>query len=157
MIPTESLAVEPTLRLIGLSLLVLFVFSILLILGGSSVFHYLQRKALERSLNKIKWHKLVAAILLSFSLLTSQMAVGQTAPAPKTSSAARYQKLFALVSGLSAQTKKVCKTEACTKASDELAVVIADGQDKHSNGLLVGETRKQFHTDLDACSNYGQR
>ena len=38
--------------------------------------HNFQRTALERSLNKVG--KLIAAILLSFSLLTSQLAFGQT-------------------------------------------------------------------------------
>ena len=93
--------------------------------------------------------KSMAACLLSVLLLTSQMAFGQTVPAPKSSSAARYHTLFAAVSTLAVEAKKACKTEACAKAADELSAVIADGKEKHSKGLLVNETRKQFHTDLE--------
>ena len=149
MIPENTLAVGPALRWLGLAMSVLFVLSVLFVYGGGALWRRLQRKALERSLGKINWHRLVAAILLSVSLLTSQMAFGQTAP-PKSSTAARYHTLFAAVSTLAAQAKKACKTDACAKAADELAAVIADGQEKHSKGLLVNETRKQFHTDLEA-------
>jgi hypothetical protein len=113
---------------------------------GEFLYGRFQRNQIKHELGKIKWHKLVAAILVSFTLLTSQMAFGQTA-APKSSTAA-YQKLFTLTGGLAASAKKVCKTEACAKAADELAATIANGQEKYSKGLLVGETRTQFHADL---------
>jgi hypothetical protein len=147
MIPTESLAVGPAMRWLALALSSAFVFSVFVITAGDAIFRRLQRRALQRSLNKVEWHKLVAAILLSFSLLTSQMAFGQTAPAP-TSSAVRYQKLFTLVSGIMKEVPKVCKTEACIKAAEEGAALIADAQEKHSKGLLVDEVRTQFHANL---------
>jgi hypothetical protein len=92
--------------------------------------------------------KSMAACLLSVLLFTSQMAFGQTASA--SSSATRYSKLFTLVSGIATATKDACKTEACAQAADELAAVVADGKEKYSKGLLINETRKQFHADLDA-------
>jgi hypothetical protein len=148
MIPENTLAVGPALRWIGLAMSMLFVLSVLFVYGGGALWRRLQRRALQRSLDKVA--KLVAAILLSFCLLTSQMAFGQTAPAPKSSSATRYSKLFTLVSGIAASTKDACKTEACVQAADELAAVVADGKEKYSKGLLINETRKQFHADLDA-------
>jgi hypothetical protein len=148
MIPENTLAVGPALRWIGLAMSVLFVLSVLFVYGDGALWRRLQRKAVQRSLDKVA--KLVAAILLSFSLLTSQMAFGQAASAPKSSSATRYSKLFTLVSGIAASTKDACKTEACVHAADELAAVVADGKEKHSKGLLINETRKQFHADLNA-------
>jgi hypothetical protein len=147
MIPENTLAVGPALRWIGLALSMLFVLPVLFVYAGGALWRRLQRKAVQRSLDKVA--KLVAAILLSFSLLTSQLAFGQTAPAP-SSSAVRYQKLFTLVSGIAASTKDACKTEACLQAADELAAVVADGQEKYSKGLLINQTRKQFHADLNA-------
>jgi hypothetical protein len=35
-------------------------------------------------------------------------------------------------------------------AADELTAVVADGHDKAKKGLLVSDTRKQFHADLAA-------
>jgi hypothetical protein len=136
----------PVLRWLALALSGVFLFAVAVITAGDAIFRRLQRAAIKRSLNKVG--KLVAAILLSFSLLTSQMAFGQTAPPTKTRAA--YQKLFTLVGGIMKETPKVCKTEACVKAAEEGAALIADGQEKESKGLLVGETRTQFHNDLEA-------
>lgn len=88
------------------------------------------------------------SVFVVLFLLTSQMAVGQTA-AP--SNVSHYRKLFGMSSGLTTQTRNICKTEACTKAADELDAVIADGQDKHKRGILVEETRKQWHADYEAA------
>jgi hypothetical protein len=53
----------------------------------------------------------VVAVAVAVLLLTSQLAFGQTAPAPKK--VGHYTKLFALANGIAAQTKNNCKTEAC--------------------------------------------
>lgn len=112
--------------------------------AGDVLFKRFQRKAIERSLNKAA--KLVAAILLSFALFNSQLAFGQTTPATKRPG--NYQTLFMLSTRIITMTRTTCKTEECSKAADELALVIKDGQDKHSRGILLAETRKQFHADF---------
>jgi hypothetical protein len=149
MIPENTLAIGQAMRWLALALSSVFLFAVFLVTAGDAIFRRLQRKAIERSLNnKVPWRKL-AMVLLSFSLLTSQMAFGQT-NTTASSSAVRYQKLFTLVSGIAASTKDACKTEACAKAAEELAAVVADGKEKHAKGLLVDDARKQFHADLNA-------
>jgi hypothetical protein len=71
MIPENTLAVGPALRWIGLAMLVLFLFSVFLITAGDALFRRLQRRAVQRSLNKVEWHKFmgVAALLLLCSCL----------------------------------------------------------------------------------------
>jgi hypothetical protein len=71
MIPENTLAVGPALRWIGLAMLVLFLFSLFLITAGDALFRRLQRRAVQRSLNKVEWHKFmgVAALLLLCSCL----------------------------------------------------------------------------------------
>jgi len=86
--------------------------------------------------------------MVALFLLTSQLAFAQTPTKPPPKRPNPYHTLFALVNTLTIQTKKFCKTEACSQAADEVAVVIADGKEKHSKGLLVEGTRKQFHADL---------
>jgi hypothetical protein len=112
--------------------------------AGDVLYKRFQRTQLKQQLGKLTP---LIAVFLSVCLLTSQLAFAQT-PTQIQPKRNNYQTLFTLVSGLTVQTKKVCKTEACAKAADELAVVIADGKDKHSRGLLVDETRKQFHGDF---------
>jgi hypothetical protein len=152
MIPTESLAIGPAMRWLALALSSVFLFAVAVITAGDAIFRRLQRRALQRSLNKVPWHKLVVAVLLSFSLLTSQMAFGQaqkqSTPATR---AAQYQKLFLLMNGLMAQVKKQCKSTACTETASEGLALIADAQEKQNNGLLSeNETnRKAFHAKLE--------
>jgi hypothetical protein len=151
MIPENTLAVGPALRWLGLAMSVLFVLSVLFVYRGGALWRRLRRKALERSLDKIKWHKLVAAILLSFSLLTSQMAFGQTAaPAPKLTRTEQYQKLMTVTNRIMVQLKKTCKTEQCAALSDEGVALVADAQPKAAKGWLVEEERLDFHNKLDS-------
>jgi hypothetical protein len=148
MIP-ETLAIGPALGWVALALAGAFVFAVFLITAGDALYRRFERAQIKRELGKLKCTPLIA-VCLSVSLLTSQLAFGQTTPAPKSSTALRYDTLFAAVSTLAVQAKKACKTEACAKATDELSTVIAAGKDKYSKGLLINETRKQFHTDLEA-------
>jgi hypothetical protein len=145
MIPENTLAVGPALRWLGLAMSVLFVLSVLFVYGGGALWRRLQRKAVQRSLDKVA--KIVTAVLLSFSLLTPQAAYSQT---PPTSIAARYQKLFTMVGGIMREVPKLCKSDACAKAAEEGTAIITDAQEKHSKGLLTGEALKQFHADLNA-------
>ena len=140
----ENLVVNHIYLTLGIAGLVSMILTGCAIQAGDALYKRFQRKAIERSLTKVA--KLVAAILLSFALFNSQLAFGQTTPAPKKPG--NYQTLFALSSRIIAMTKTTCKAEECSKAADELAVVIKDGQDKHSRGILLAETRKQFHADF---------
>jgi hypothetical protein len=112
--------------------------------AGDALYRRLQREAIKRSLDRAA--KLVAATLLSFCLLTSQMAFGQTPP--KKQRPDSYLALFQVTDKIVALTRTTCKTEDCSKAAEELAAVIKDGQDKHARGILLAETRKQFHADF---------
>jgi hypothetical protein len=155
MIPTESLAIGSALRWIALALCSVFVFAVVLIIAGEAIFRRLQRKAIERSLNKVEWHKLVGAILLTFLLpttFTAQLAyAGQTTQTPPAvKSAVQYQKLFAVTSGIMVQFPKVCKTDECGSLATEGAALIADAQTKHQKGLLVDAERATFHDNLDS-------
>lgn len=138
----QNLVVNHIYLTLGIAGLVSMILTGCAIEAGDVLYKRFQRKALERSLTKVA--KLVAAILISFSLLTSQMAVGQ--PAPKRPG--NYQTLFMLSTRIITMTRTTCKTEECSKAADGLASVIADGKDKHTRGILVAETRKQFHADF---------
>jgi hypothetical protein len=89
MIPTESLAIGPAMRWLAVALSSVFVFAVAVITAGDAIFRRLQRRALQRSLNKVG--KVVAAILLTFLLpttFTAQLAyAGQTqtpTPHPET-------------------------------------------------------------------------
>jgi len=75
---------------------VLFVLSVLFVYEGNALWRRFQANQIKRELAKLKWTLLVA-LCLSFSLLTSQMAVGQTAPAPKVTRAEQYTKLLTVV------------------------------------------------------------
>ena len=140
----ENLVVNHIHLTLGIAGLVSMILTGCAIQTGDVLYKRFQRKAIERSLNKAT--KLVAAILISFSLLTSQMAYGQTTPAPKRPG--NYQTLFMLSTRIIAMTRTTCKTEDCSKAADELSAVIKDGQDKHARGILLSETRKKFHADF---------
>jgi hypothetical protein len=96
----------------------------------------------------MKYSRSAVSCFTVLFLLTSQLAFGQTPKQAKP--LGHYQTLFALSNNIARQTKEVCKTETCNKASDELAAVLADGQEKHKKEWLVQETRKQFHADYDA-------
>jgi hypothetical protein len=155
MIPTESLAIGSALRWIALALCSVFVFAVVLIIAGDAIFRRLQRRAIERSLNKVEWHKLVGAILLTFLLpttFTAQLAyAGQTTQTlPAVKSTVQYQKLFAVTSGIMVQLPKVCKTDECGSLATEGAALIADAQTKHQKGLLVDAERATFHDNLDS-------
>src|SRR5260370_32124868 len=86
MIPENTLAVGPALRWLGLAMSVLFVLSVLFVYGGGALWRRLERRALQRSLNKVEWQKIIPAILLSFLLpttFTAQLAhAGCQTPAP---------------------------------------------------------------------------
>jgi hypothetical protein len=149
MIPTESLAIGPAMRWLALALSGVFVFAAVVITAGDALFRRLQRKAFQRSLDKVA--KLVAAILLSFSLLTSQMSFAQTAaPAPKLTRTEQYQKLMTVTNRIMVQLKKTCKTEQCAALSDEGVALVADAQPKAAKGWLVEEERLDFHNKLDS-------
>jgi hypothetical protein len=149
MIPTESLAIGPAMRWLALALSGVFVFAAVVITAGDALFRRLQRKAFQRSLDKVA--KLVAAILLSFSLLTSQMSFAQTAaPAPKLTRTEQYQKLMTVTNRIMVQLKKTCKTEQCAALSDEGLALVADAQPKAAKGWLAEEERLDFHNRLDS-------
>ncbi len=89
MIPENTLAVGPALRWLGLAMSVLFVLSVLFVYGGGALWRRLERRALQRSLNKVEWQKIIPAILLSFLLpttFTAQLAYagGQTTATGQT-------------------------------------------------------------------------
>lgn len=152
MIP-ETLAIGPTLRWLALALGGVFLFAVAVVTAGDAIFKRLQRKAIQRSLSKIKWMPLVA-LCLSFFLLTSQMAFAQTPnPTPKQLRAAQYQKLFLLVNGFLAQVNKNCKTPACAQAAEDGLALITDAQDKLQEGQFLEDesTRKQFHQKLEGA------
>ena len=114
--------------------------------AGDVLYRRFARAQLKRQLGKLTP---LIAVCLSVSLLTSQMAVGQTTTQAKPKRKS-YQTMFTLASGIAVQSKNICKTDACAKAADELIIVVNDGQEKHRKGLLVDETRKQFHADFNA-------
>jgi hypothetical protein len=148
-IPTETLAIGPALRRIAIALSSLFVFSAFLITAGDAIFRRLQRRALQRSLNKVKWTPLIA-ICLSVFLFSSQLAFAQTAPAPKVTRAEQYTKLLTVVERIIVQLKKTCTTEQCAALSQEGVALIADAQPKQQKGWLVEEERLDFHSKLDS-------
>jgi hypothetical protein len=71
MVSTESLAMGPAMRWLALALSSVFVFAVVLITAGDALFRRLQRRALQRSLDKVEWHKFmgVAVLLLLSSCL----------------------------------------------------------------------------------------
>jgi hypothetical protein len=72
MIPTEtSLAIGPAIRWLALALSSVFIFAVAVITAGDAIFRRLQRRALQRSLDKVEWHKFmgVAVLLLLASCL----------------------------------------------------------------------------------------
>jgi hypothetical protein len=149
-IPTESLAIGPAMRWLALALSGVFVFAVAVTTAGDVIFKRLQRAALKRELNKMQWHKLVPAILLSFALLNSQIAFAQSAPAPKVTRAEQYSKLLTVVSRIMVQLKKTCTTEQCAALSEEGVALVADGQPKAAKGWLIEEERLNFHDKLES-------
>ena len=131
---------------LGIAGLVSMILTGCAIQAGDALYRRFGRAQLKRQLGKLTP---LIAVCLSVSLLASQMAFGQT-PTRARPKRNNYQTLFMLIGNLTVQTKNVCKTEACAKAADEVAAVIADGKEKHSKGLLVEGTRKQFQTDFNA-------
>jgi hypothetical protein len=149
MIPTESLAIGPAMRWLALALSNVFIFAVAVITAGDVLFRRLQRKAIQRSLNKLKWTPLVA-VCLSVSLLTSQMAFAQTVPAPKMTRQEQYAKLLTVTGRIMVQLKKTCKTDQCAALSEEGFALVADGQPKAAKGWLIEEERLDFHNKLDS-------
>jgi hypothetical protein len=151
----ENLVVNHINLTLGIAGLVSMILTGCAIQLGDMLYRRFARAQLKHQLGKLKWTPLIA-VCLSVSLLTSQMAFGQTAPAtkltPQEIRAAQYQKLFAVTNGLLTQIKKNCKTEACTQAAEDGLALITDAQEKQKNGQLseVESNRKEFHQKLDA-------
>jgi amino acid transporter len=144
MIPENTLAVDSALRWIGVSLLGLFLFAVLVIIAGDALFRRLQRKAIELSLNKVKWHKLIATILVSFSLLTSPVAYAQTEAKSPDSKAAAIQKAVTRSVTLLKNVKETCKTDECQQLATDGLKMLADIQSKHPNSVMTEEEWQAF-------------
>jgi hypothetical protein len=88
MVSTESLAMGPAMRWLALALSSVFIFAVAVITAGDAVFRRLQRRALQRSLNKVQWHKFmgVAVLLLLGSCLA------RSAPITGISESWRYDR-----------------------------------------------------------------
>jgi hypothetical protein len=145
----QNLLVNHIYLTLGIAGLVSMVATACAIQLGDVLFKHLQRAAIKRELGKLKWTPLIA-VCLSVSLLTSQMAFAQTAPAPKLTRTEQYQKLMTVVSRIMVQLKKTCKTDQCAALSDEGLALIADAQPKAAKGWLVEDERLDFHNKLDS-------
>jgi hypothetical protein len=140
----ENLAVNHIYLTLGIAGLVSMIVTGCAIEAGDALFKRFQRAAIKRELNKVA--KLVAAILLTFSLLTSQLALA--APPSKAAPELQYHRLFAVTNVIMVHMKKICKTDECTSLANEGLVLVADAQEKQKHGSLVGEERERFHQNL---------
>jgi hypothetical protein len=149
MIPTETLAVDSALRCIGVSLLGLFVAAVFVITAGDALFRCLQRNQIKRELSKLKWTPLVA-VCLSFSLLTSPMAYGQTEAKSPDVKAAEIQKAVSRSVALLKNVQETCKTDECQQLATDGLKMLADIQAKHPSSVMTEEEWKAFKTAWQA-------
>ena len=148
----QNLVVNHIYLTLGIAGLVSVILTGCAIEAGDVLHRRFQRKALERELKKVSIP--LVAICLAFSLLTSQLAFGQT-PTQLTPAEIRtdqYQKLLDVTNGFLLQVQKICKTEACQQAATDGLELLADAREKHKNGQLwqVQANRKDFHRKLEA-------
>jgi hypothetical protein len=146
----SNLVLHHPFAVLGIAGLVSMLAVACIIQAGSVLHRRFQRAAIQRSLDKVEWHKIIPAILLSFCLLTSQLAFAQTAPPPKATPQEQYQRLLVAVSIIMAHMKQSCKSEACVALIAEGTPFVADAQEKNKKGLLVDEERTEFHKKLNS-------
>jgi hypothetical protein len=144
----ENLVVNHFYLTLGIAGCISMVLTGCAIQAGDVLYRRFSQAQLKRQLGKVTP---LIAVCLSVSLLTSQMAVGQTTTpkpqlAPQEIRAQQYQKLFTVVGGLLVEIKKNCKTEACQQTADDGLALIADAQEKQKNGQLseIESNRKEF-------------
>jgi hypothetical protein len=110
---------------------------------GSLLYRRFQHAAVKREFAKLKWTPLVA-VCLSVSLLTSQMALGQTEQTKEQLRTANIQELLDRSVALMQHIKSSCKTAECAATAEQGLKILAEAKAKHAKGQLTGSEWKSF-------------